>query len=98
MRTLSAWKPREKIINTALDDLESFLWLPIWCIVHVSKDIEGAQAANSGIQDILDAWSGDLISNRAKFPTAQYDWNDAVFGDLIREWLDIFQRAHNKSD
>ena len=49
MRILSAWSMKEKIIYTALDDLESFLWLLIWCIVHATKDIEGAKAANKGI-------------------------------------------------
>jgi hypothetical protein len=96
MRILGALQAKEKIIHTALDDLESFLWLLIWGIVYASKDIEGAKAANLGIDLMLDAWSGDAKSNRSKLPTAD-EWKDAVFGDLIREWLGIVLRAHEEN-
>ena len=96
MRILDAWEAREKIIHTALDDLESFLWLLIWCIVHASKDIEGAKAANKGIQAMLNAWSGGIATNGKKLGVAK-SWEDAVFGVLIKEWLSIFDRA-NASD
>jgi hypothetical protein len=98
MRLLDAWQGRDRIIHTALDDLESFLWLLIWGIVYASKDIEGAKTANRGIQLMLDAWSGDVKSNRSKLPTAERTWKDAVFGDLIREWLDIFRRAREENE
>ena len=97
IRILNAWNRKDNFVHTALDDLESFLWLLIWCIVYTTKDIEGAKAANKGIQIMLDAWSGDLASNRSKLPAAQYEWKDAVFGDLIQEWLAIFGRV-NASD
>jgi hypothetical protein len=97
MRLLAARQLREKIIHTALDDLESFLWLLIWGIVYASKDIEGAKGANRGIEFMLDAWSGDVISNRSKLPTAEESWDDAVFGDLIREWLDTFRQARREN-
>ena len=76
----------------------SFLWLLIWCIVHASKDIEGAKAANGGIRDMLDAWSGDVKSNKSKFAAARDDRKDAVFGDLIQEWLGIFDRASKEAE
>jgi hypothetical protein len=46
---------------------------------------------------MLDAWSGDVISNRTKLSTADDCWKDAVFGDLIREWLDIFRQARREN-
>ena len=98
MRILLAWDKKKKITHTALDDLESFLWLLIWCIVHASKDIEGAKDANAGIQDMLNAWSGNLMSNKSKLITAQKVWKDAVFGDLIQEWLGIFDRATKEAE
>ena len=98
MRILNAWNSKDKFVHTALDDLESFLWLLIWCIAHTTKDIEGAKAANEGIQNMLDAWSGDLTTNKSKFPAAQYEWRDAVFGDLIQEWLAIFGRANTSHE
>jgi hypothetical protein len=99
MRLLSACQIRsgEATIHTALDDLESFLWVLIWGIVYASKDIEGAKTANGGIQLMLDAWSGDVNSNRTKFPTAEISWTDAVFGDLIREWLNTFRQARQEN-
>jgi hypothetical protein len=94
MRTLDSLRVREPIIHTALDDLESFLWLLIWGIVHASKDIEGAKANNRGIQLMLDAWSGD---NMSKLAIAERKWRDTVFGGLIEEWLGIFRRAFNET-
>lgn len=82
-------------IHTAVYDLESFLWLLIWGIVHASKDIEGAKDANRGIQLMLEAWPGDANSNIAKLGHA-FGWNDAVFGDIIRQWLGIFIRARQE--
>ena len=84
------------MIHTALDDLESFLWVLLWGIAYTSKDIEAAMTANRGIQVMLDAWSGDLMTNMAKL-TAARRWKDAVFGDLIREWLDIFDKADEEN-
>jgi hypothetical protein len=96
-RLLDAWQVRETTIHTALDDLESFVWLLIWGIVHASKDIAGAKGANRGIQLMLDAWSGDVKSNRTKLSTAENSWDDAVFGDLIQEWLDTFRKARREN-
>ena len=97
MRLLTAWQVRETIIHTAVDDLESFLWLLIWGIVYASKDIEGAMTANRGIQLMLDAWSGDVTCNRFKVSTAEDSWDDVVFGDLICEWSDTFRQARRES-
>jgi len=78
IRLLNAWQGRKTITHTALDDLESFLWVLIWGIVHASKDIEGAKIANEGIQAMLIAWSGDVIYNLSKLTTAESSWTDAV--------------------
>jgi hypothetical protein len=85
------------VIHTALDDLESFLWVLLWGIVYTSKDIEAAMTANKGIQFMLDVWSGDLLTNMAKMTAAGMLWEDAVFGDLIQEWLDIFRKANKEN-
>jgi hypothetical protein len=97
MRLLNAWQEGEAVIHTALDDLESFLWLLIWGIVYASKDIEGATTANRGIPRMLAAWSGDMTSNTSKLFIADEVWKDAVFGDLIREWLDTFRRVRREN-
>jgi hypothetical protein len=97
LRLLGASQAGMAIIHTALDDLESFLWLLIWCIVHASKGIEGAMAANRGIKLMLDAWEGDAKSNAAKQGYAEKNWKDAVFGGLIREWLEILSKAETET-
>ncbi|KAF8491086.1 hypothetical protein F5888DRAFT_1620330 [Russula emetica] len=98
MRLLDAWQVRGTIIHTALDDLESFLWVLIWGIVHASKVIEGAKIANEGIQLMLDAWSGDVNCNRTKYSTVEISWKDAVFGDLIQEWFNTFRLASRENN
>src|SRR5712672_2252305 len=97
MRLLTACQKRKAIIHTALDDLESFLWVLIWGIIYASMDINGANN-NEGIQLMLDAWSGDAKSNRSKLPTAQHDLKDAVFGGLIKEWLGILITASDGAE
>jgi len=93
------WQGHESVFHTALDDLESFLWVLIWCIVHLSKDIEGARANNPGIDLMLDAWSGDVpvMANMAKLPITESLWKDAVFGSLIKKWLDTFRRMREET-
>jgi hypothetical protein len=93
MRLLPAFIEPQTHIHTALDDLESFLWVLLWVIVHALKDIDGAKAANPGIELMLDAWSGDAKSNFGKLAIAEWSWKDVVFGGLVKEWLDIFSRA-----
>ena len=97
MRLLSSLQAREPIIHTALDDLESFLWLLIWGIVHASKDIGGAKANNRGIQRMLDVWPRSPGDNMSKLAIAERIWEDAVFGGLIKEWLGIFTRAFSET-
>ena len=89
IRLLMAIEGRDPTIHTALDDLESFLWVLVWGIVHASKDIQGARDHNLGIELMLEAWQGD---NRLK-RSAMESWTDVVFGDLIEEWLHIFAIA-----
>lgn len=93
-RVQYAWKRRKPIIQTALDDLESFFWVLIWCIAHITKDINGETRVNKGIEYILEVWSRDLLS---KFTVVDFDWTDAVFGDLVRDWLETFRKAANKN-
>jgi len=99
LRLLNACELGKPIIHTAIDDIESFLWVLIWGIVYASKDIAGAKDANEGIQLMLNAWSGVTESVAgAKFSATDVGWeDDTVFGDLIQEWLDTTRRAHKET-
>lgn len=94
IRLLHAWKMQWTIIHTALDDLESFLWVLIWGIVYASKDIKGAMANYPGIKLMLKVWKANNGSKLAVADEfwANSDWNP-VFGDLIQEWMKTFQQA-----
>jgi hypothetical protein len=100
MRLLSAHKAHARggsrpVIQTAVDDLESFLWILIWVIVHVLKDNQKATTLNQGITALFDIFSGDLTYQLAK-DTELYSWEDSIFGGLIREWSNIFRRARTE--
>jgi hypothetical protein len=96
LRIVDALIQNESVIRTALDDLESFLWVLIWGIVYASKDIEGAREVNKGIDYMLSAWSGDLRYNKSE-QSADTVWKDAVFGDLIKKWMSIFKAANERN-
>ena len=93
MRLLGAWMIELPIIQTAVDDLESFLWLLIWVIAHILKDKEKATNHNLGIKMMLQSYSKSIASQRAKEANAEDYWKDVVFRELIREWINIFRPA-----
>jgi hypothetical protein len=98
LRLLDALQQQRKVIHTALDDLESFLWLLIWCIVQASKDVEGAKKVNQGLEPMLKAWSSDYVTDHIyKGRIAQFEWRDAVFGDFIEEWFAISRKAEKEN-
>ena len=102
IRLVRAWQVQADqggypIIQTAVDDLESFLWILIWVIVEILKGNETAMGHNPAIRLMMRAWSGDLVANMSK-GTASALWSDAVFGELIEDWLNIFSRASKKND
>jgi hypothetical protein len=80
------------IIQTAIDDLESFLWILVWVKVHTLTDNPKATTHNRGIQAFLKAFAGDLPSQLAKGSVLDF-WKDSVLGGLIREWSHIFREA-----
>lgn len=85
------------VIHTAVDDLESFLWLLIWVVAHVLKEKERVTKYNLGINLILDNWSGKE-TYMSKGEIAAKRWKDAVFGKVIRTWSKIFDDAEDEID
>ena len=102
IRLVCAWQVQANqggypIIQTAVDDLESFLWILIWVIVEILKGNKKAKDNNSAIELLMSAWSGDLMANVSKGTLAK-SWSDAVFGELIEDWLNIFSGSEKKND
>jgi hypothetical protein len=93
VRLLGAWINQWPIIQTAVDDLESFLWLLIWVIVHILKDKERATTHNIGIKIMLQTYSASIVSQRSKEIDVECYWTDTVFRGLIHKWISIFRLA-----
>ena len=98
IRLLLAWKIQSHkqqwpIIQTAVDDLESFYWILIWAIAHILKDQKKATGYDPGIDMILDIFLGDMESQAYKESIVHTWWNSTVFGGLFKGWMDIFQQA-----
>jgi hypothetical protein len=98
IRLLLAWKIQSHkqqwpIIQTAVDDLESFHWILIWAIAHILKDQKKATGYDPEIDMILDIFLGDMDSQAYKESIVHTWWNSTVFGGLFKEWMDIFQQA-----
>jgi hypothetical protein len=101
MRILGDWRLQaiqasEPIIHTAVDDLESFLWVLIWVIAHILQNNERATSHNRGILILLETFSGNLIVQRNKELDASEYWDDVVFGGLITEWMNTFREARKE--
>ena len=100
VRLLSAYEDQEMgaeqpIIQTAIDDLESFSWILVWVIVHVLKGNKTATANNPKILALHRKFSGDLSSQVGKDAVLRL-WQDVVFGELVKEWSRIFHDADTK--
>ena len=89
LRLLSAWDEDQPIVHTAVDDLESFLWVLVWALVHILKEF-GTTTRNSTVDQLAERFSSYSIPEiMMKESTIQRRWKDVVFGGLIREWLAI---------
>jgi hypothetical protein len=100
MRLLNAWRIQAvdeqwPIIQTAIDDLESFHWLLIWAIAHILKS-QATAAPNPRIKVMLTIFSDGVSSQASKESMAEKWCTCVVFGDLIRDWLKLFRDARNE--
>ena len=91
-RLLSSWDQDRPIVHTAVDDLESFLWVLVWALVHILKEFGTTKNATVDLLvERLSSYSIPQIMMRES--TMQRHWEDVVFGGLVREWLVISQKA-----
>jgi len=80
---LKAWHQEDPIVHTAMDDLESFLWLLSWALVHVLKKYG---STHQGILNVEYALSSkDMRINETKEYFME-SWLDVVFGNLMQDW------------
>ena len=93
IRLLWAWRHNRPIIHTAVDDLESFIWLLSWALVHILKKYGGKDIGIFEMEKALS--SKDLGSNTLKEGALLHFWPDVVFGNLMRHWLKILMVARD---
>ena len=91
-RQLDAWDAGQPIVHTAIDDLESFLWVLVWVLVHILKEV--GTTSNSTIDQLAKRLSSYYIPDiMMRESTIKQRWKDVIFGGLVREWLAISQEA-----
>src|ERR1700730_5131956 len=94
IRLLWAWLLDESIIHTAVDDLESFIWLLSWTLVHILKNYGSKDWGILQMEDRLS--SKDLTTAVGKAKILTYIWPDAAFGYLMRDWQRILTSARTQ--
>ena len=96
VRLVLAWLASVPIIQTATDDLESFLWVFLWALTNILEGVEGAAQINQAIPFMKEALdSKDLAHILHKSALARNFWisHDIIFGDFIRDWIRILSSA-----
>ena len=91
-RLLTAWLQNAPTVHTAVDDLESFLWVFVWVLIHILKKFE--KIKNSTIDALAVSLSSYSIAGvMARESIVDINWEDVVFGDLLQKWLTTSQMA-----
>ena len=91
-RLLLAWNKNKPTVHTAIDDLESFLWVLVWTCAHILKEV--GITSNPTVDQLMEMLSSYNISMiLAREVIIQRDWIDVVFRALVQEWLTISQQA-----
>jgi len=77
-----------------VDDLESFLWLLSWALVHILKKYG---SKHQGILNLEHALSSkDMVTNVTKEYFMGRSWPNVAFGSLTRDWLRILTLARHE--
>ncbi|KAH9018200.1 hypothetical protein EDB83DRAFT_180246 [Lactarius deliciosus] len=86
LRLVNFWAANKPALHTAADDLESFMWVLVWSLVHIFKKFATITVDSATINRLAHAFSsfntGTVLTKGAILRL----WPDEVFGDLIREW------------
>ncbi|KAH9028333.1 hypothetical protein EDB84DRAFT_1272308 [Lactarius hengduanensis] len=88
-RLVNAWCGNKPALHTAADDLESFMWVLVWSLVHIFKKVANITIESATINRLAHAFSSYDPSVIIGKGIILELWPDQVFGDLIREWLGI---------
>ncbi|KAI9435683.1 hypothetical protein H4582DRAFT_1817249, partial [Lactarius indigo] len=93
IRLLSDWRLNKPVLHTAIDDLESFLWVLVWSLVHIFKKFAKISNEKSIIYDLGCSLSSRNIPYILLKKDSAEDWKEKIFKDLIQDWLRISERS-----
>jgi hypothetical protein len=87
MRLLHALESEEQALHTAVDDLESFVWVLVWSLVYIFKKVANILTKKkSKIDQLGRALSSCLVPLiLSREYIAKEEWKDKIFKDLIQE-------------
>ena len=92
-RLLYSWLKNKPIVHTAVDDLESFLWVLVWALVHIFLNEIGT-TGESTVDLLVESFSSYSIRQIIiRESIIERDWEGVVFGGLFRDWLAISKTA-----
>jgi hypothetical protein len=91
-RLLVAWDGDWPTVHTAIDDLESFLWVLLWALVHTLKEFGSTSRT---VNRLVERFSSYNLLEVMMRESAIVNWQDVVFKGLVWEWFDISQEARS---
>jgi hypothetical protein len=94
IRLLTAWLEKDPIMHTAVDDLESFLWLLTWALVRILKKYGSNRQGILTLEHVLS--SKDIATNVSKEYHMGRSWLNVAFGNLTQDWLKILTLARHE--
>ena len=91
---LNAWDLGKRALHTAADDLESFLWVLVWTLIHIFKVVGILNNEGSLVHRLDLAFSSRRFAEIVRRELiVEGLWKDKVFKDLIMDWLTIAQES-----
>jgi hypothetical protein len=98
-RLLISLEKKTHVLHTAVDDLESFIWVLVWSLIYILKGVADITNENSTVHLLTHYLSSRYIPNiRSREGTAMDYWPDRVFKDLLVTWLQIARKSRKQVD
>jgi len=90
MCLLYAWKVSKSVMHTAIDDLESPMYVLV--LVHTYNPRALRRCGDPTLEESIREQGPELYHKQR-----DCCWTDVDFGDLIREWMTIFMSARRQA-
>lgn len=98
-RLLRSLAKKSHVLHTAVDDLESFIWVLVWSLTYILKWAANITNEHSTIHQMMQFLSSRTFYEIiARESTAVAHWPDKVFKDLLVTWLQIAMKSRDHVD